>query len=143
MAKNEERAGGVLVVPQESWYPPSVTIKSPNRTREVPTNDGGTKRQAIFYTFERGKPRRVDHDEDYQVLKEMTHYAGMRGVIPLFDEVETRQRLDGQPAAEKIVDTVKNVLAQEGINLEQLVDSAEAVGLEAEESPTANEDGEE
>lgn len=135
----DSEGGGVLVIPNERWYPQSVTFVSPGETRKVRTKDGGTREKKIVYTFRRGEPRRVDSDADYEWLKNMDHYAGERGVIRLFREVQRRKRLTGDEASQKLLGSLRKVLAQEGIELDDLVDSAESVPVEPDESPIVEE----
>lgn len=126
MSEKKENTGGVLVIPMDKNHPASFSYVSP-RERYIIRNPrtGRKTTKPVVYTFRRGKPARVENEEDYQnLLKETVYLSDGRGFAPMFEKVIATGDPGTSAVQQQVTALFHKFLADNNINLETLIQSA-------------------
>jgi len=126
MSEKKETTGGVLVIPDDKNHPASFSYVSPRERKII--RDPRTGRQIVqpvVYTFQRGRPARVENERDFQdLLQEQAYMTDGRGFVPMFERVVASRGPGRVEAEQKVTGLLMQFLAHHNIDLDSLVKSA-------------------
>ena len=122
VAQEREQAAfsGVLVIPKDPYHPASYSHRSRNVIRQL--KDGTEVSQ--IYTFVRGVPARVANEADFNALREMTWYAGVRGHIRLFNVVNLTAGPQHPQAIQALFKKFMEFASDNSVDIAQLIGAA-------------------